>query len=192
MAEADLQRFLEKVRQLQAFVALSERDASLRDRLASCSHHREVVDLARSCGFEIGRRWGDDAAPQAADGNLLAAPKADAGQEITTLLQAGSGWRLERIHSCRSASPPGFWYDQAEEEWVCLLQGSARLRFADEARPRELNRGDWLHIPAHQRHRIEETEAGAGTVWLALFWSEPPPASSAGAVADDPPSGLSS
>ena len=59
MAEAQLQIFLEKVRQLNAFVALSEADPQLRRELSDCEHHDEVVALARRCGFEIGRRWGD-------------------------------------------------------------------------------------------------------------------------------------
>jgi len=59
MAEAHLQQFLEKVRQLNAFVALSEADPNLRQRLRDCGDHHQVVALARSCGFEIGRRWGE-------------------------------------------------------------------------------------------------------------------------------------
>jgi len=51
MAEEDLQRFLRKVRDLQAFVAASEADPALRQRLTDCSQHQEVVDLARSEGF---------------------------------------------------------------------------------------------------------------------------------------------
>jgi cupin 2 domain-containing protein len=39
-------------------------------------------------------------------------------------------------------SPPGFWYYQAEGEWVMLLAGAARLRFADESQPRLLISGD--------------------------------------------------
>lgn len=59
MAEAQLQQFLEKVRQLNAFVALSEADPSVRAALAACSSHHEVVNLAGRFGFAIGRRWGE-------------------------------------------------------------------------------------------------------------------------------------
>jgi len=59
MAEAQLRQFLDKVRQLNAFVALSEADPRLRQELSDCAHHDEVVALARRCGFEIGRRWGE-------------------------------------------------------------------------------------------------------------------------------------
>lgn len=80
------------------------------------------------------------------------------------------GLRIERIVSSGQASPPGFWYDQAEGEWVLLLCGSAGLRLEHEPRARLLRPGDHLDIPAHCRHRVEWTEAGAATVWLAVFY----------------------
>lgn len=42
------------------------------------------------------------------------------------------GLRIERIISTGQSSAPDFWYDQPEAEWVVLLSGAARLRFADE------------------------------------------------------------
>lgn len=174
MAEADLAQFLAKVRALQAFVAASEASPDLRERLVACSDHHQVVSLARSFGFEIGRRWGDSEAPvvSGGDGNLLARPELAEGQETTQVLLEGVSWRLERIHSCRARSAEGFWYDQEAHEWVCLLQGNARLRFEDETGPRLLCRGDALYIAPHRRHRLEESDGQAGTVWLALFWTE--------------------
>ncbi|MEO1002448.1 MAG: Nif11 domain/cupin domain-containing protein [Cyanobacteria bacterium J06638_7] len=177
MAEAQLQQFLEKVRQLQAFVALSEADPMVRQALCRCSHHHEVVALARGLGFEIGRRWGEAAAPTGAADNLLAGPCPPPGQEVTRVLARGLGWRLERIHSCQAASPPGFWYDQHEHEWLTVLQGSARLQFAGGGTDhpggeRELGRGDALLIPARQRHRLAASDGDPGCVWLALFWWE--------------------
>jgi cupin 2 domain-containing protein len=137
MAEAQLQQFLEKIRQLNAFVALSEAQPSLRDALRDCNHHHEVVNLAASHGFSIGRRWGEAApAPERAtpadQHNLLASAAPAPGEEQHTTLLEGPGWRLEHIHSCQASSPDGFWYDQRESEWVLLLRGSARLEFADE------------------------------------------------------------
>lgn len=173
MAEADLQQFLAKVRDLAAFADQVAADPLLRDRLAACSHHREVVDLAQSQGFAIGRRWGEQEVPPGGDGNLLGGSPPPLGEERTEVLWQGPLWRLERIHSCAASSPAGFWYDQSSHEWVCLLQGSARLRFADEAADRELNRGDSLYLAPGRRHRVEATDAGGGTVWLALFWWDP-------------------
>jgi cupin 2 domain-containing protein len=176
MAEADLQRFLEKVRNLQAFVQLSEQRPELRAALTACASHAEVVGLARAWGFEIGRRWGETEAAGAGGTTLLGGPCPPAGQETTTVLVDGPGFRLERIHSCGAASPAGFWYDQPEHEWVTLLQGSARLQFEDEELPRDLSRGDSLLIPPRRRHRVLATDPAPGTVWLALFWSDPGPA----------------
>lgn len=83
-----------------------------------------------------------------------------------TLLQR-DGLRLERIVSAGHATPEGEWYDQAWDEWVILLSGSATLRFEGEA-PQRLTPGDYLLIPAHRRHRVEATDHHAQSVWLAL------------------------
>lgn len=180
MAEAQLQQFLEKVRQLNAFVALSVADPALRRALRDCGDHQQVVALARSCGFEIGRRWGEPAlsdGPETAaagGGSVLASPCPPEGEEATTVLLETPQLRLERIHSCRASSPEGFWYDQSEQEWVLLLQGSAQLQFADEDEPRKLACGDALLISAGRRHRLLASDPLPGTIWLALFWRQPP------------------
>ncbi|MGB7564251.1 MAG: Nif11 domain/cupin domain-containing protein [Prochlorococcaceae cyanobacterium] len=170
MAEADLQRFLEKVHQLQAFVALGEAQPELRRALRDCDTHDQVVDLAARWGFSIGKRWGEAAGsgePRA--GNLLGGPCPPPGQERTELLLEAPGLRLEAIHSCSAVTTEGQWYDQNETEWVLLLQGSARLRFEDEPQPRDLTVGDALLISPHRRHRVEGSDPAPGTVWLALF-----------------------
>ena len=95
--------------------------------------------------------------------------------EITETLLAAPGLRIERIVSLGQASPPGFWYDQAEAEWVLLLAGAAGLRFADEPHDRVLGPGDSVHIPPHRRHRVEWTDPATPTVWLAIFNSPSPP-----------------
>jgi cupin 2 domain-containing protein len=56
-------------------------------------------------------------------------------------------------------------YDQAEDEWVVLLSGRARLRVAGE--PVTLTAGDWLFLPAGLEHELAVTAAGAR--WLAVF-----------------------
>ena len=102
--------------------------------------------------------------------NLLA-PLPDAGvaERVDTLLTR-SGLRIERIVSRGQASPPGFWYDQPEAEWVLLLTGGARLRFADETEARRLGPGDWVDIAPRRRHRVDWTDATVTTVWLAIFY----------------------
>jgi cupin 2 domain-containing protein len=103
--------------------------------------------------------------------NLLST-LADAGaaKHVDALLTR-PGLRIERIVSWGQASPPGFWYDQPEAEWVLVLAGAARLRFADESEAQALGPGDWVDIAPHRRHRVEWTEPAVATVWLAVFYS---------------------
>jgi cupin 2 domain-containing protein len=81
------------------------------------------------------------------------------------------GLRIERIVSTGQSSPEGFWYDQPEGEWVLLIEGEARLRFADETEARHLKAGDYLDIPAHRRHRVDWTAPTQTTIWLAVHYS---------------------
>ena len=97
----------------------------------------------------------------------------DASGELTEILAKSRAARVERIVSRGHASPPGFWYDQSEHEWVALLSGAARLVFEGGAEV-PLAPGDYLLIPAHQRHRVEWTTPHQETVWLAVFFSEEP------------------
>ena len=105
-------------------------------------------------------------------GNLfsLPGPVAGGGEQFTTLL-ARPGVRIERIVSNGEASPPGHWYDQAEHEWVLVLQGRAGLLIEGESGVRRLAAGDHVELPAHCRHRVEYTSQDEPTVWLAVFWS---------------------
>jgi cupin 2 domain-containing protein len=101
-------------------------------------------------------------------------PAASAAEHVTKLL-AKSGLRIERIVSHGEASPPGFWYDQDEGEWVLLLAGAARVLIEGEREPRVLGPGDAIELPAHTRHRIEWTDPGRPTVWLAVFYPDAAP-----------------
>jgi cupin 2 domain-containing protein len=100
-------------------------------------------------------------------------PDARAG-EVAEAILAVPGLRIERIVSLGQASPPGFWYDQPEAEWVVLLAGAARLRFADADDDLVLGPGDWVHIRAHRRHRVAWTDPGQPTIWLAVFYEAAP------------------
>lgn len=105
--------------------------------------------------------------------NLFSGLTLDAGgaERFDTLL-AKPGVRIERIVSTGQTSPPDFWYDQDTAEWVVLLKGAARLRFADEDAARCLQAGDWLHIAPHRRHRVDWTDPDQVTVWLAVHFTE--------------------
>ena len=174
MAEEDLQRFLLKVQQLNALVSSLDADPERRRQLASCSDHNAVVQLARSWGYIIGRRWGEPNVESPRRANLLAQAPSASGQETEQELCSGRDWRLMRISSNGSRSPDGFWYQQKEHEWLTLLKGSARLRLEDPEEWVELSVGDQLMLPAGRRHRVERTDADPGTVWLALYWNESP------------------
>jgi len=101
--------------------------------------------------------------------NLLSPlPAPGAGESIETLLKA-DGIRVERIVSHGQASPPGFWYDQDDAEWVLVMQGRARLAIEGEAEDRALGPGDSLFLPAHCRHRVAWTQPDQPTVWLTIF-----------------------
>lgn len=102
--------------------------------------------------------------------NLLSPlPNTGAAEQLDVLV-ARPGLRIERIVSFGQASPPGFWYDQEEGEWVLLLAGAARLRFAEETKARLLQPGNWLDIAPHRRHRVDWTDPAVPTVWLAVFY----------------------
>ncbi|MDR3519002.1 MAG: cupin domain-containing protein [Azospirillaceae bacterium] len=105
--------------------------------------------------------------------NLLAVDSVRADAERITTLVDQAGVRMERIVSWGQASPPGFWYDQDQAEWVTVLVGAALLRFEGEAQARSLRPGDHVLIAAHQRHRVEATDPDGPTIWLAVFFSEP-------------------
>lgn len=104
---------------------------------------------------------------------LPSAPQTQLPEEIVEVLAEGTQIRIERIVSTGQASPAGFWYDQEEHEWVVLLSGEAGLWIAGEDQPRVMRPGDYLNIPAHQKHRVEWTDAESPTLWLAVFYPDP-------------------
>jgi len=103
--------------------------------------------------------------------NLFRDLAARGADERVDLLARGDGVRVERIVSHGQRSPDGFWYDQAESEWVVLLSGSARIAFAD-GREVRLTPGDHLLLPPHTRHRVVWTDPARATVWLAVFYPD--------------------
>ncbi|AMP01295.1 hypothetical protein CAter282_3508 [Collimonas arenae] len=105
---------------------------------------------------------------QASYGNLLNNLPLDSSAEVFELLHERAGLKIERIVSNGQASPPGFWYDNPQEEWVLLLSGSAGLTLEGAREEHVMQPGTWLHIPAHCRHRIEWTDANQPTIWLAV------------------------
>ena len=76
--------------------------------------------------------------------------------------------RIERIVSNGQISPKDFWYKQEENEFVLLLEGSAIIEF--EENQVSLERGDYINIKAHVKHRIKYTSKDEATIWLAVFY----------------------
>lgn len=99
-------------------------------------------------------------------GNLFAALPQAGEAEVSDILFANAVCRVERIASLGHASPPAFWYEQDQDEWVLLASGHARLEFGD-GRSVEMQAGDWISLPAGCRHRVAEVSADA--VWLAVY-----------------------
>ena len=90
--------------------------------------------------------------------------------ELAEVLAESGHVRIERIVSDGQASPPGFWYDQDQHEWVIVLKGAARLRVGDETI--EMQPGDFVNLPAHIKHRVDWTTPDEPTVWLAVHYAD--------------------
>lgn len=102
--------------------------------------------------------------------NIFACIPHHGDQEFVEELVKDRNVRIERIVSRGEASPPGFWYDQEEHEWVVMLSGKAGIRMDGQEEILSLSPGDYLHVPAHARHRVEWTDTTNETVWIAVFW----------------------
>lgn len=76
---------------------------------------------------------------------------------------------IERIVSSGQITPEEEWYDQEWDEWVILLKGKAELLFEENERI-ELSTGDFLHIPAHKKHRVIFTDKKMDSIWLAIHF----------------------
>lgn len=100
--------------------------------------------------------------------NIFADVPGTLPEELVQTLLAAPGLRIERIVSRGQASPPGNWYEQTENEWVLLIQGSAKLNL--EGGVIELRPGDYLNLTAGQRHRVEWTTPDEPTIWLAFIY----------------------
>ncbi len=59
MPKKDLDKFLNKISQLNSIVNLINESKSKREELTSCKTHEEVIKVTTSWGFNIGSRWGE-------------------------------------------------------------------------------------------------------------------------------------
>jgi cupin 2 domain-containing protein len=124
-------------------------------------------------------RWSDHSMRVRA-GNLFAdVSAAGAGEEVFNEIFAQPGLKIERIISRGQASPTEFSYDQAWNERVIVLKGSATLQFEDEPATRALSEGDYVFIPGtveslHQvwaAHTSETREENKEKLTASTVWS---------------------
>jgi cupin 2 domain-containing protein len=103
--------------------------------------------------------------------NLFTDIPQDLDKEVVDILLQSSDIRIERILSKGHTSPELGWYDQAQHEWVILLEGAATITFED-GKETNLSKGDYLNIPAHIKHKVSWTDPDVETIWLAVFYGD--------------------
>jgi cupin 2 domain-containing protein len=91
-------------------------------------------------------------------------PAGSSGEDFLTLFE-NPNVKITRIVSHAHSSPADFWYDQADDEWVIVLRGSAMVEFASGELV-EMTDGDCLTIERHVKHRVARTSEE--TIWLAV------------------------
>ena len=81
--------------------------------------------------------------------------------------------KIQRIVSTGQKSDDNFWYDQDENEWVIVLEGKAILSVEEKnckIVKHILNKGDYINLASHTKHRIDYTDKKNKTIWLAIFY----------------------
>ncbi len=97
-----------------------------------------------------------------------AIPNDLAGEQVTDIL-CNEQVRIKRILSKGHTTPAEGWFDQDDDEWVMVVEGAGTILFEDGTEQR-LDKGDYLHIPAHTKHKVTWTDPDRGTVWLAVHF----------------------
>ncbi len=77
--------------------------------------------------------------------------------------------QIERIISLGQRSPETGWFNQDKNEWVMVLKGEAVLIFEDGSISK-MKSGDHINIPAHKKHRVDQTSTDSETIWLAVHY----------------------
>lgn len=88
--------------------------------------------------------------------------------ELFQTLLANKQLKIERIVSKGQSSARDDWYNQTQDEWLIILEGQATLQFKNPYSFVDLKKGDYLLIPAHQKHRVHWTDPNHPTIWLAI------------------------
>ncbi len=90
-------------------------------------------------------------------------------KELFETIAESDNIKIKKIISDGHTSPPGFWYDQDQNEFVMVLKGNAILEF-DDGTTQEMGEGDYQIIPAHKKHRVSYTDTNEKTIWLAVYY----------------------
>ena len=99
--------------------------------------------------------------------NIFNLPTLPLPEELTTVLAESKNIRIERIISTGQVSG---WYNQAETEFVVLLEGNAIIEF-ENGKTVDMTKGDTLLIEPHERHRVSYTSSEPPCVWLCVFYN---------------------
>ena len=102
-------------------------------------------------------------------GNLFESIPEKISDEIFSELTRGDNVRVERIVSQGQSSPASGWYDQAENEWVAVLKGAAKIAF-ENGEEVHLAVGSHITIAAHTKHKVTWTTPDTETIWLAVHY----------------------
>lgn len=100
--------------------------------------------------------------------NLFEIPQKKSSEEWVEMLAQTGGFRIEKIVSTGQTSR---WYDQQEDEWVCVVEGEAELKF-EQGDTVRLRRGEHVMIPRRTKHRVSYTSDPC--IWLCVFGDLPP------------------
>jgi len=93
--------------------------------------------------------------------NIYNMPEGKLNKELVEILLENDNVRIEKIVSKWHTTD---WYDQKEDELVCLLKGESILEFEDKSI--SLIEGDTIFIPKNQKHRVAKT---TDCIWLCVF-----------------------
>ena len=179
-----------RIDHLNSSSSATTRTTSSSSKHTSSGYTQEQVDTAMAyVEREVALHWQATAQPEPM---AVLMPEAVlvagvcAGEQVTDLYSTpgpGSGLRVERIVSTGGhATPPGQWYDQAQAEWVAVVQGEGVVRFelplgqGESVQPRVTTNGVLVPVPVptHDLHgggeghcRWAELAMGAG-VWVDI------------------------
>jgi cupin 2 domain-containing protein len=103
-------------------------------------------------------------------GNLFSNIPIHMDDEVFETILASDKCEIKRIVSKGNQSPLDYWYDQEKNEWVMVLKGAAALKFKNGNKILKMMPGDFVHIPAHFKHRVEWTDPEIETIWLAVYF----------------------